>query len=55
MISPVTWWWNFRHRKVLNETIRLMNFKYFLERECGIRHNFSIKELKAGLEAAKKR
>ena len=46
-----TWLWNIRHRKLIEETRRLINFKIFLEQEVGIKHNFTVQELKAGLEA----
>lgn len=45
MISPITWWWNWRHRKLIAETKRIMRWRIFLD-ECGLsRYNFSAKDL----------
>jgi hypothetical protein len=46
-----TWLWNIRHRRLIEETRRLINFKIFLEQEVGIKYNFTVQELKAGLKA----
>ena len=37
MISPITWLWNIRHRKLIEETKRIMRLHWFLRHECGLK------------------
>lgn len=56
MISPVTWLWNIRHRKLIEETKQIMRFYWFLRHDCGLRYadKLSAKELKSLLDGLKK-
>jgi len=36
MIGPITWLWNIRHRKLIDETKRIMRFYWFLRHDCGL-------------------
>ena len=48
MISPITWFWNIKHRKLIEETKQIMNFHWFLRHDCGLKYadNLSAKELR---------
>jgi hypothetical protein len=48
MISPITWLWNIRHRKLIEETKAMMRLHYFLRHECGLREadRLSARELR---------
>jgi len=37
LFPPATWAWNIRHRKLIEETRQLMNFRWFLVHDCGLR------------------
>lgn len=37
MISMITWLWNIRHRKLIEETRRIMRLHWFLRQECGLK------------------
>jgi len=56
MISPVTWLWNIRHRKLIEETKQIMNLHWFLRHDCGLKYadKLSAKDLKRLLSALKK-
>jgi len=45
MISLTTLWWNWRHRKLIEETKRIICIRAFLD-ECGLgKYHFSAKDL----------
>lgn len=44
MISPITWLWNIRYRKLIKETKAMIRLYLFLSHECGLRE---VDELKA--------
>ena len=48
MISPITWLWNIKHRKLVEETKQIMRLYWFLMNDCGLRDadNLSAKQLK---------
>jgi len=48
MISPITWLWNIRHRKLIEETKAMIRLYLFLRHDCGLREvdKLSAKELK---------
>ena len=48
MISPITWLWNIRHRKLIKETKQIMRFYWFLRYEVGLEYadRLSAKDLK---------
>jgi hypothetical protein len=46
MISPITWLWNLRHRKLIEETKRIIRFNEFLRHEVGLKEPLSAKQLK---------
>ena len=37
MISPITWLWNIRHRKLIEETKAMIRLYLFLRHDCGLR------------------
>jgi len=45
MVSPVTWLWDIRHRRLIEETKALLRVHFFLK-EVGLKEDLSIKELK---------
>ena len=45
MISPITWLWNIRHRKLIEETKAIINLSLFLK-EIGLKEDLPFKELK---------
>jgi len=57
MISPITWLWNIRYRKLIEETRRIMEFYWFLRHDCGLREadKMSAKELRELLLCLKKK
>jgi len=56
LFPPATWMWNIRHRKLIEETKVLMNFRWFLVHECGFRwvEKLAVKDLKSLLRTLKK-
>lgn len=48
MISPITWLWNIRHRKLIQETKAIIWLHQFLRYECGLKcaDKLSAKDLK---------
>lgn len=44
----LTWLWNLRHRKLIEETKAIMRFYFFLRHECGMREveRLSAKQLR---------
>jgi hypothetical protein len=45
MISLTTWWWNWRYRKLIAETKRIIRWRLFLD-ECGLsRYHVSAKNI----------
>jgi len=45
MISLTTLWWNWRHRKLIEETKRIIRIRAFLD-ECGLsKYHISAKNL----------
>ena len=57
MISPITWLWNIRHRKLLRETKAIIRLHQFLRYDCGLKETdrLSAKELKSLVGIIKKR
>ena len=55
MISPITWLWNIRHRKLLRETKAIIRLHQFLRYDCGLQYadKLSVKGLKRLLGALK--
>ena len=55
MISPITWLWNIRHRKLLEETKQIMRLHWFLRHDCGLKcaDKLSAKDLKHLLDLLK--
>ena len=56
MISPITWLWNIRHRKLIEETKAIMRLYFFLRHDCGLREadKMSARELKGFLRCLTK-
>jgi len=52
MISPITWLWNIKHRKLVEETKAIIRLYLFLRHECGLREadRLSARELRKLLE-----
>ncbi|OGD69623.1 hypothetical protein A3E89_01960 [Candidatus Campbellbacteria bacterium RIFCSPHIGHO2_12_FULL_35_10] len=48
MISPITWLWNIRHRKLIKETEAMIRLYLFLRHDCGLKEadKLSAKELR---------
>ncbi len=48
MISPITWLWNMRHRKLIEETKAMVRLYQFLRLDCGLKEadKLSARELK---------
>lgn len=48
MISPITWIWNIKHRKLIKETKAIIRLHQFLRYDCGLREadELSAKELR---------
>ena len=46
MISPMTWLWNFKHRKLLEETRRLIRIQMFLMDDIGLREDIPVSSLR---------
>ena len=48
MISPITWIWNIKHRKLIEETKAIIRLHQFLRYDCGLREadGLSAKELR---------
>ena len=48
MISLITWLWNIRHRKLIEETKAIIRLRQFLRHECGPKEadRLSVKDLK---------
>ena len=48
MISPITWIWNIKHRKLIEETKAIIRLHQFLRHDCGLREadELSAKELR---------
>jgi len=57
MISPVTWLWNIRHRKLIQETKAIIRLHQFLRHECRLEYTdkLSMKDLKYVLGALKRK
>ncbi len=51
----LTWLWNIRHRKLINETKAIMRLYFFLRHEVGLKEadKLSARELKGLLKAIK--
>jgi hypothetical protein len=56
LFPPATWLWNIRHRKLIEETRKLMNFRWFLVHDCGFRwvEKIPVSELKEAMHKMKK-
>jgi hypothetical protein len=56
MISPITWFWNLKHRKLIEETKRIIRFYKFLRYDCGLEYadKLPTNDLKKLLSALKK-
>ena len=56
MISPITWLWNIRHRKLIEETKAIIRLHQFLRYDCGLREadELSAKELREILNVIRK-
>ncbi len=52
MISPITWLWNVRHRKLIRETKVIIRLHQFLRYDCGLKYvdKLSMKDLKRLLQ-----
>ena len=52
MISPVTWLWNIRHRKLIEETKAIIRLYQFLRYDCGLKEadGIAVSQLKAILK-----
>ena len=46
MISPMTWLWNFKHRKLLEETRRLIRIELFLRNDLGLKGDIPVESLR---------
>ena len=48
MFSLITWLWNIRHRKLLEETKQIVELHLFLRRDCSLKcaDKLSVKDLK---------
>jgi len=48
MISLITWLWNIRHRKLIEETKAMIRLYLFLRHDCGLREadRLSARELR---------
>ena len=57
MISPITWLWNIRHRKLIEETKAIIRLYLFLRHDCGLREadRLSARELKELLKCLARR
>lgn len=57
MISLITWLWNIRHRKLIEETKAIIRLCQFLRHDCGLAEvdRLSARELKLLLGIIKKR
>ena len=57
MISPITWLWNIRHRKLIEEAKALIRLYLFLRHDCGLREagRLKAKELKELLKCFSRR
>jgi hypothetical protein len=53
MVSPVTWLWNIRHRKLIEETKAIIRLHQFLRYDCGLKEadKLSVRETKDLLKA----
>ncbi len=53
MISPITWLWNIRHRKLIEETMAMIRLYFFLKHDCGLGEadRLSARELRGLLSA----
>lgn len=56
MISPITWFWNIRHRRLIEETRQIMRLHWFLRHDCGLMEvdELSTKELRELVNGLKK-
>jgi len=56
MVDPITWLWNIRHRKLIEETKAIIRLYQFLRYECGLKeaNKLSAKDLKRLLLTLKK-
>ena len=52
MISPITWIWNIKHRKLIEETKAIIRLHQFLRYDCGLREadELSAKELRGNTQ-----
>jgi hypothetical protein len=57
MIIPITWLWNIRHRKLIEETKAIMRLYFFLRHDCGLKYadKLSARELRELLKCIKKK
>jgi hypothetical protein len=48
MIGPITWLWNIKHRKLIEETKAIIRLYEFLRNDCGLKEadKFTAKELR---------
>jgi len=37
LFPPITWLWNIRHRKLIEETKQIMRLHWFLTHDCGLK------------------
>jgi hypothetical protein len=56
MISPVTWLWNIRHKKLIEETKAIIRLYQFLRYDCGLEYadKLTAKDIKCLLTVIKK-
>ena len=55
-MTILTWLWNIRHRKLIEETNQIMRLHWFLRHDCGLRYadKLSAKELREMLNIISK-
>jgi lantibiotic modifying enzyme len=48
MVSPITWLWNIKHRKLIEETKQIIRLHWFLRYDCGLKYvdRLSARDLK---------
>jgi hypothetical protein len=56
MTGPMTWLWNIKHRKLIEETKAIIRLYEFLRYDCGLKEadKFSAKELREVLNIISK-
>ncbi len=56
MNSPITWLWNIKHRKLVEETKVIIRLHQFLRYECGLKYadKLSAKDFRVALSILSK-